>query len=101
MKHAAAAVLLLVAVAATASHAQPLLPRFEVDPSFPALPAGKVFGDVSSVATDSANHVWVIHRPRTLAPEQRANALPPVVEFDESGKYLAGWGGPAAGYEWP
>lgn len=102
MKNGAAAVaLLLVAVAASGPHAQPLLPRFEVDPSFPALPAGKVFGDVSSVATDRANHVWVIHRPRTLAPEQRATALPPVVEFDESGKYLGGWGGPGAGYEWP
>ncbi|MEO8256504.1 MAG: hypothetical protein ABI868_04080 [Acidobacteriota bacterium] len=101
MKLAAAFVLLLAIAAATAPRAQPPLPRFEVDPAFPSLPAGKVFGDVSSVATDSANHVWVIHRPRTLAADRRANALPPVVEFDESGRYLAGWGGPAAGYEWP
>ena len=77
------------------------LPRFEVDPSFPQLPAGKVLGDMSSVSVDARDHVWMIHRPRTVAAEQRANAMPPVLEFDASGKYLAGWGGPAAAYEWP
>jgi hypothetical protein len=101
MKRAALVVMLLTSVAVLRPHGQPLLPRFEVDPSFPTLPAGKVLGDVSSVTTDGVNHVWVIHRPRTVAAEQRANALPPVLEFDSSGKYLAGWGGPGTGYEWP
>ena len=77
------------------------VPRFEVDPSFPSLPAGKVLGDMSSVAVDAQDHVWMIHRPRTVAAEQRANAAPAVLEFDASGKFIAGWGGPAAGYEWP
>ena len=77
------------------------VPRFEVDRSFPALPAGKVLGDMSSVAVDARDHVWMIHRPRTVAAEQRANAAPAVMEFDASGRFLAGWGGPAAGYEWP
>ena len=77
------------------------VPRFEVDPSFPSLPAGKVLGDVSSVAVDAQDHVWMIHRPRAVAAEQRANAAPAVLEFDASGKFIAGWGGPAAGYEWP
>jgi DNA-binding beta-propeller fold protein YncE len=80
--------------------AQTKVPQFAFDSSFPQMPAGKVFGDVSSVTTDSANHVWVIHRPRTVMGD-RSNVLPPVVEFDESGKYLAAWGGPGAGYEWP
>ncbi|HEY0520185.1 MAG TPA: hypothetical protein VGC84_11895 [Ilumatobacteraceae bacterium] len=26
---------------------------------------------------------------------------PPVMEFDEDGNYLRGWGGPGEGYEWP
>ncbi len=82
-------------------HAQTKVPRFEVDPSFPQLPAGKVLGDVSSVAVDAQDHVWLIHRPRTLAENQRANAAPPVLEFDNTGKFLGGWGGPAGGYEWP
>src|SRR5262249_60861170 len=78
--------------------AQTTLPRFEFDPSFPQLPAGKVFGDVSSVTTDSANHVWVIHRPRSVTGD-RSNVLPPVVEFDETGKFVNAWGGPGAGFE--
>jgi hypothetical protein len=27
--------------------------------------------------------------------------LPPVIELDADGRYLRGWGGPGAGYEWP
>src|SRR3954468_2934398 len=77
------------------------VPKFEVDPSFPSLPPGKLLGDVSSVAVDARDHVWMIHRPRTVAAEQRANAAPAVLEFEASGKFVAGWGGPSAGYEWP
>ncbi|HLH31427.1 MAG TPA: hypothetical protein VKY31_09510 [Terriglobia bacterium] len=84
-----------------APRAQSTVPRFEVDAAFPQLPAGKLLGDVSSVTVDSRDHVWMIHRPRTLPENQRANAAPPVLEFDTSGKFIAGWGGPAAGYEWP
>ena len=82
-------------------HAQSKVPQFAVDPSFPQLPAGKVLGDMSSVTVDAQDHVWMIHRPATVPAAQRANAAPPVLEFDASGKYIAGWGGQAAGYEWP
>jgi hypothetical protein len=81
--------------------AQTRPPWFEVDPTFPKLPAGKVLGDMSSVTVDSHDRVWMIHRPRTVPEAQRANAAPPVLEFDESGKFLAGWGGPGSGFEWP
>lgn len=77
------------------------IPRFEVDPAFPSLPAGKLLGDMSSVAVDSKDHVWMIHRPATVPADQRANAAAPVLEFEASGRFIAGWGGPAAGYEWP
>ena len=80
--------------------AQSKIPRFEFDPTFPQMPAGKVFGDVSSVTTDARNHVWVIHRPRTVEGD-RSNVLPPVVELDETGKFVNAWGGPGAGFEWP
>jgi len=80
--------------------AQSKAPQFAFDPSFPQMPAGKVFGDVSSVTTDGRNHVWVIHRPRTVMGD-RSNVLPPVVEFDESGKFVNAWGGTGAGFEWP
>src|SRR6185436_10627040 len=77
------------------------VPAFEVDPTFPVIPNNWVFGEVSSVTVDAQDHVWVIHRPRNVPDAQRANAAPAVLEFDASGKFIAGWGGPAAGYEWP
>ena len=46
---------------------------------------------MSSVAVDARDHVWMIHRPRTVAPEQRANAAPAVLEFDASENSSAGW----------
>jgi hypothetical protein len=96
-----ASVILLVCVAVLRPSGQSRVPRFEVDASFPSLPASKILGDVSSVAVDAQDHVWMIHRPRTVAAEHRANAAPAVLEFDASGTFMAGWGGPAAGYEWP
>ena len=77
------------------------VPLFTVDPSFPSIPNNWVLGDVSSVAVDSQNHVWILHRPRTVRPAQKALAAPPVLEFDNSGKFIQGWGGPGEGYQWP
>jgi len=96
----AAILALLVVVIPMVLRGASTVPHFEFDASFPQMPTGKVFGDVSSVTTDSANHVWVIHRPRTVTGD-RANVLPPVVEFDEAGKFVNAWGGPGPGFEWP
>jgi len=101
---AGCAVLAALASAAGALSAQsgaPRLPRFERDPSWPAIPSKWKIGDASSFAVDSKDHVWLLHRPRTLKPEQAANAAPPVLEFDASGQFIQAWGGPGAGYEWP
>jgi hypothetical protein len=76
-------------------------PRFEVDPSWPKLPNGWVLGEVTSVTAGPRDHIWVMHRPRTVTPDQKANAAPAILEFDETGKYVRGWGGPSEGYEWP
>src|SRR4029077_728185 len=92
---------LIVVVIPMVVRGAPSVPHFEVDPAFPQLPAGKVLGDMSSVTVDAQDHVWMIHRPATVPAAQRAHAPPPVLEFDTSGKYIAGWGGAAAGYEWP
>ena len=97
---AISAISALIVVIPMVVRGAPSVPRFEFDASFPQMPAGKVFGDVSSVTTDSANHVWVIHRPRTVTGD-RGNVLPPVVEFDEAGKFVNAWGGPGPGFEWP
>ena len=65
------------------------------------LPENLRMGDVSAVAVDSRDSVWILHRPGTLAEADRPRAAPPVVRFDRDGRYLGGFGGPGAGYEWP
>src|SRR5712691_11217550 len=77
------------------------VPRFEADASWAKIPNGWVFGQVASAATDEQDHVWVLHRPRVVRPEQKTG--PPVMEFDAAGNYIQGWGGAATatGYEWP
>ena len=76
-------------------------PTFQVDPSWPTIPNDWVLGEVSSIAVDSRDQMWVLHRPRSIPEAQRAKAAPPVLEFDTSGKLLASWGGAADGYDWP
>ena len=88
-----------VTVAQQSSTAKP--PAFEVDPAWPSIPNGWVLGEVTSIATDARGHIWVLHRPRSIPADRRANAAPPVLEFDAGGKLLSSWGGDGAGYEWP
>ena len=77
------------------------VPTFEVDPGWPKLPARFKLGDQSSFAVDARDNVWLLHRPRTLGPEQAAMAAPPVVVFDPAGNFIKAWGGAGAGFEWP
>jgi hypothetical protein len=76
------------------------VPVFAVDPTWPPpLPHGWVLGNVSKIAVDSHDNVWIIHRPRTVAPGKVA--APPVVELDPNGKFIRAWGGDAPVYDWP
>jgi DNA-binding beta-propeller fold protein YncE len=89
------------------------IPSFRVDPFWPKpLPNDWLIGQVSGVAVDSKNHIWIIHRPGSLgadeyAPtEEPANGVPyspapPVIEFDAEGNVVKAWGGPAEGFDWP
>jgi len=77
------------------------LPMFQVDPSWPKVPAKWKLGDASSIGIDAQDHVWVLHRPRTLPADQAAMAAPPVLVFDAEGNFNQAWGGPGSGYEWP
>src|SRR5712691_2963278 len=82
--------------------AQPLKPPvFELDPKWPSIPNNWVLGEVTSISVDRKDHIWVLHVPQSIPPAQRANAAPPVLEFDAAGRLLASWGGPGAGFEWP
>ena len=73
------------------------LPTFEVDRSWPKVPAQWKLGDASSMAIDAKDNVWVLHRPRTLKPEQASMAAPPVIVFDPAGNYVKAWGGAGNG----
>ena len=81
--------------------AEMVVPQFEVEPSWPALPNDWVLGSVASVDVADDDHVWVYHRPRSVEEDQQANAAPPVLEFDRDGTFIQAWGGPGDGYDWP
>ena len=91
---------------AIAQGQKPVRPVFQVDATFPTMPDHTVLGGVGGVAADSHGNVWVFHRPHTLeegnAFENGYKPAPPVLEFDETGKYIQGWGGPSATgeYQW-
>src|SRR5262245_39303548 len=107
----AAAVLLGCSQAPTGGDAEKL--GYVVDPAWPKpLPNNWILGQVAGLAVDARDHVWVIHRPRTLIDEEKGAALnpprakccvpaPAVLEFDADGNLLRAWGGPGPGYEWP
>ena len=81
------------------------VPIFQVDPAWLKIPPNWVLGQGSAVAVDKHDNVWILHRPRYVGRlyEKPAGktAAPPVLEFDASGKFIQGWGGPGDGYEWP
>ena len=88
-------------------------PQFEVDPWWPKpLPNNWILGQVSGIAIDARDHVWILHRPRTLTARE-AGAVqtpplsaccvpaPPVIELDVQGNVVRSWGGPGHGHHWP
>src|SRR5229473_5230942 len=84
------------------------VPQFERDPSWPKVPARYRMGFGSAVTGDSDGNVWVLSRPKTLANPRSTSAdtkstpAPPVMEFDQAGNFIQGWGGDSGpGYQWP
>ena len=91
-----------ITLAATPAIAQSRnVPTFEVDPTWPKVPAKWKLGDASSIAIDAQDNVWVLHRPRTLKPAEAAQTAPPVIAFDASGNFIKAWGGAGSGFDWP
>ncbi|MGH6884239.1 MAG: hypothetical protein ACREFM_25180, partial [Hypericibacter sp.] len=88
------------------------VPTFAVEASWPKpLPNNWILGQVGGITVDSKDHIWVIHRPRSLTDDENGAALkpprskccvsaPPVLEFDAEGNLLRSWGGAGEGYEW-
>ena len=84
------------------------VPQFRVDPFWASeLPNNWILGQVSGLAVDNQDHVWIVHRPQTLDARQRGEEgmccvpAPPVIEFDPNGNVMRSWGGPSDSYEWP
>ncbi|MBO0861520.1 MAG: hypothetical protein J2P21_24130 [Chloracidobacterium sp.] len=98
-------------MAAVEGKAAVMAPRFEVDPLWPKpLPNHWYIGMTIGVGVDAQDHVWIVHRPDTLSPNEAAadqktgeccSKAPPVLEFDQAGDLIGHWGGPGQGYEWP
>jgi DNA-binding beta-propeller fold protein YncE len=101
------------ALSQNAQNAQSPVPQFQVDPFWPKpLPNNWILGQVSGIAADRFDRIWLVHRPSSLSARERAAeqkppeakccvAAPPVLVFDQSGNLLRSWGGPGQGYEWP
>jgi DNA-binding beta-propeller fold protein YncE len=99
-----------VPVGETPSAAEPAAvagpPRYRVEPSWPAgLPNNWILGQVAGIAVDGDDHVWLVHRPRSLTAHEAAAVqnpptadccvpAPAVIEIDENGEFVQGWGGP-------
>jgi len=96
---------LLFARSAAAQGSKAQSPIFQVDPTWPKpLPNRWILGSVIGVSVDSQDHVWIIHRPATLQPNEIRSSwkgAPPVLEFDQAGNLVSSFGGPGQGYEWP
>ncbi len=96
------AIALALTACVTLAHGQATsrAPEFKVDPAWPAIPNGWVLGEVTSVSVDRDDNIWVLHVPQSIPEAQRANAAPPVLKFDATGKLLTSWGGPGDGKPW-
>ena len=88
-------------------------PVFEVDAFWPKpMPNHWMLGSAVGVSVDDRDHVWIVHRPASLADNEKGldlkpptgeccSAAPHVLEFDAEGTLVGHWGGPGQGYEWP
>ena len=109
-RRAAVNIVIFTLFAMTLSSSVPAqdVPEYRVDPFWAReLPNNWMLGQVSGIAVDAEDHVWVLHRPRTLDARQRGEEgmccvpAPPVIELASDGSVLRSWGGPGDGYEWP
>lgn len=89
------------------------VPRYRVDPFWPKpLPNNWIMGQVAGGDVSNDDHVWFLHRPRSLSDREVGATqdppinkccypAPPVVEFDQEGNLVNAWGGPSDEYDWP
>jgi DNA-binding beta-propeller fold protein YncE len=83
---------------------KPAAPTFKIDPTWPLeFPNHWVMGSVTGVFVDSKDHTWITSLPETLTEEELyeeqtppqgtcCKAAPVVIELDQTGKVVQGWG---------
>ena len=90
---------------ASATATPPVPPQFEVDTSWPKpLPGQWILGQVTGVAVDGQDRIWVLNRPASIAEEDSvtgAVAAPPLLVFDQSGALVSHWPVGTRGETWP
>jgi len=84
---------------------------FQVDTDWPRLlPNDWIWGPVTGLFVDARDHVWVVHLPEDLIPQEIGAVqdppiaeccvpAPSVLEFDPEGNVVQAWG--VHGEEWP
>ena len=87
------------------------VPKYKVDAAWPKpLPNKWMIGQVSGMAVDRHDRIWVLQRPRTLTPDETWAAhnppkgeccVPAVLVFDIEGNLIKSWGGPGHVPDWP
>lgn len=94
--------------------ADPMMPAYKIDTSFPKLPLPNnwTFGLIGGIFVDARDHLFIYHSPSeipryALSAAQTPKrgkcciAAPHVVEFDKQGNVVRSFGGPGEGYDWP
>jgi len=98
-------------------------PRYVVDASWPeTLPNDWILGQVAGIAVDDRDHVFIVHRPRSITADEAAAVqnpptaeccvpAPAVIELDAEGRVVQAFGGPtwdreraewvAPAHDWP
>jgi len=88
------------------------VPSFEADADWPKLPAHWIIGPGTGIYVDSRDHVWLLHRPERVSPEEFAAAqnpdipeccviAPPLIEVDPEGNVVQYWGSTSPAADWP
>ena len=56
------------------------LPIYEVDPTWPpTLPNDWIWGDIRGLFVDDGDHLWVLHMPSSLTPQEIGAAVEPPI----------------------
>ena len=69
------------------------LPVYEVDPTWPpTLPNDWILGDIRGLFVDDDDHLWVIHMPSSLTPQEIGAAVkPPIADCCVPARPLDAW----------